>query len=98
MPGKDQRHYGGDYKVRARRVREAANADPTTRCWRPDCRLTMAELQVKYPKRRIRWTAGHTIDGDPFCLLLAECSPCNFKHGQAASMVNRRSSGGTGRI
>lgn len=96
MAGHDQRHYGGNYKPRARQVRDAANANPATVCWR--CGRTLAQVRTAFPKRRVTWDAGHTIDGDPHCPLLAECSPCNRGAGQALTETKRRSSGGTGRI
>ena len=96
MPAADRSHYRGAYKVRAPLVTAAAYANPATRCWR--CRRTLAEVQAAYPKRRVRWHAGHTVAGDPHCALLAECSVCNGRDGQRLSMTGRRSSGGTGRI
>lgn len=89
-------HHGREHEVRAKRVCEAAYANPATRCWR--CGLTLAEVRAKFPKRRVTWDAGHTIDGDRFCPLLAECSPCNRAAGELLSRTRRRSSGGTGRV
>ena len=72
-------HYRGSYHVQARRVREAAYADPTTRCWR--CRLTLPECKPHRNGKPARWTAGHLIDSDPTSPLLPECSPCNKSAG-----------------
>lgn len=96
MPGVNRRHYSGPYEARAKLVRDAATANPLTKCWR--CGLTLREVRAKFPRRRVFWTAGHTVDGDPHCALLAECSPCNFSAGQVLSMQRRRTSGGTGRV
>ena len=46
-------HHRGDYARRAKAVRDAANADPTTRCWR--CGRTQAEHGQP-------WQAGHLND------------------------------------
>lgn len=96
MTGFDRRHYGGDYRRRAKRVTDAAKANPATTCWR--CGRTLAQVRAANPRRRVTWDAGHTIDGDPHCPLLAECSVCNRGAGQALAEQKRRSSGGTGRI
>lgn len=98
MPAAHRPHYEGNYKQRAKQVRDAAYANPATRCWRPECRRTLAEVRAAHPKRQVRWHAGHTVAGDPHCALLAECSVCNGQDGQRLSMTGRRSSGGTGRI
>jgi hypothetical protein len=75
-------HHRGDYARRARAVRAAAYANPSTRCWQ--CGRTLAEHGRK-------WTAGHTRDGDPTAPLLPECEPCNFGRGAAMGNRNRRS-------
>ena len=81
-------HHRGPYKRRARAVRAAAySADALaemgvgapTRCWR--CGRTLAEHPPHRNGRRPSWTAGHTIDGDPNCLLLPEASTCNYAAG-----------------
>lgn len=79
-------HHRGSHQVRARRVVEAANANPDTRCWR--CGRTMAEIRRTKP--RARWTGGHLHDGQVDGQLAAECSPCNY--GAGATMGNRRRS------
>lgn len=75
-------HYSGSYRTRARLIVLAAVRNPLTRCWR--CGLTMAEIKLLYPGRRITWQAGHTKDRDSSRPILAEHSYCNERHGQAA--------------
>lgn len=79
-------HYTGSYHVQSRRIRDAANADPTTRCWR--CRRTMAEIRARKP--RARWTAGHLIDGMKDGPLAPECSPCNYAAGARLTHQKRK--------
>ena len=96
MPAFDRSHYDREFKIRAKRVRDAAYADPSTRCW--SCGLTMAEAKAAEPGRRITWDAGHTVDGDRYAPLLAEHSSCNRSRGAAVGNQRRTTSGGTGRI
>jgi hypothetical protein len=65
-------HRDPDYRRRAAAIRAAANANPTTRCWR--CGQTQAEHQRS-------WTAGHLVDGDNTAPLAAECAHCNYSAG-----------------
>lgn len=76
-------HRSGDYQRRARIVRQAANADPATTCWR--CGLTLDA------KPGDTWDAGHVRSGDPTSPLLPEHSSCNRSHG--ATEGNRRRRG-----
>lgn len=85
-------HYCGDYHVRSRQVRNAAYADPTTRCWR--CGHTLPNCKPHRNGTPARWTAGHVIDGDPTSPLLAECSPCNKSEGARYGNARRRRTGG----
>ena len=78
MPGHDRRHYTRDYQRRARNVREAANADPSTTCWRCGCPARAGDP----------WQAGHTRDGDSTGSLWPEHRSCNAAAG--ARMGNRR--------
>ena len=78
-------HYRGSYHVRSRAVRQAAYANPDTRCWR--CGLTLAECRPHRNGKPARWTAGHVLDSNPNSPLLPECSPCNKSAG--ASYGNR---------
>ena len=64
----------GSFTRRARLIRQAADADPTTRCWR--CGRTKAEHGRK-------WTAGHLLRADPDSPLLPECQLCASREGQA---------------
>jgi hypothetical protein len=75
-------HHSGDYQRRAKQVRDAANRDPSTRCWQ--CGKTQAE-------HGRAWTAGHERDGDPTSRLLPECARCNYSRGATAG--NRRRAG-----
>ena len=76
MPAKDRQHYRGDYQSRARAVRDAANADPSTKCWR-----------CGDPARPDDpWQAGHLRDGDATSPLAPEHRSCNAKAG--AAIVN----------
>ena len=72
-------HHSGSYHVRARQVREAAKASPSTKCWR--CGRT---LDMHPPHRNGRppfWTAGHVRDSDPMSPLMPEASTCNYSAG-----------------
>ena len=83
-------HHRGDYHVRSRQVRERANADPTTTCWR--CGLTLDEHEPHRDGKAATWTAGHIIDGDPTSPLAPEASTCNYSAG-ARSGNQRRATG-----
>jgi hypothetical protein len=72
-------HHRGDYLVRSRDVRDAANADPATRCWR--CGKTLREHAPHHNGKPARWTAGHLRDSDPTSPLLPEASTCNYSAG-----------------
>jgi hypothetical protein len=73
-------HYRGSYHVRARHVRQAAQANLSTRCWR--CGKTLAEHEPHKNGKPAAWTAGHLRDGDPMSPLAPEASTCNFKAGR----------------
>ena len=79
MPALDRSHYRGSYTVRAKAVRDAANADPATRCRR--CGLTLAEFIAKHPDRKPAWQAGHVIDHNQLSPLAAEHAWCNGSDG-----------------
>lgn len=76
-------HHRGAHQVTARRITQAAYANPETRCWR--CSRTLAEVRLVKPKAI--WTAGHD-DHNPNVYRGAECSPCNF--GAGATLRNQR--------
>lgn len=78
-------HHKGRYQQLAAKIRAAANADPTTRCWR--CRRTLAQIRAGKP--RARWTAGHVNDGQVDGPLAPECSPCNFAAGARVTNTRR---------
>ena len=85
MAGKPH-HRDRRFVVLGKRIRDAANADPTTRCWR--CGLTLAERHRTHP--HATWQAGHLVDGDLSAGLAAECStPCNSGAGARVSNANR---------
>lgn len=65
-------HRRGSYQRRAKAVTTAADADPSTRCWR--CQRTKAE-------HGRRWHAGHLNDGQVDGPLAAECEQCNTSAG-----------------
>lgn len=79
-------HRSSSYRRRAQAVRDAANADPRTRCW--VCHRTKAEHGVE-------WDAGHVVDGHPDSVLLPECRSCNRSKG--ARRGNQMRSQGTTR-
>lgn len=87
MPSRDRSHYTGSYDARAKRVRDAANADPTTRCWR--CGKTLAEARKMHPDRNVVWHAGHTVDGNNAFPLAPEHSVCNTSAGGAIGSKRR---------
>jgi hypothetical protein len=64
-------HYKGTYHVDSRRVRDQANANPYTRCWR------CGNLAIPGDP----WQAGHTHDGLAGGLLLPEHRSCNRNAG-----------------
>ncbi len=72
MPARNRAHYRGSYQRRAKAVREAAKADPTTRCWRCG-RLALPDDP---------WQAGHVIDADPSSPLAPEHQSCNARAGR----------------
>ncbi len=80
-------HHRGDYHVRARRVRDQANTDPTTTCWR--CGHTLAQHPPHRDGKPATWTAGHTVDGDSSAPLAPEASTCNYSAGAKAGNARR---------
>ena len=79
-------HHKGNYARRAKQVRDAANAVPSTLCWR--CHRTLAEIRLTKPKAK--WTAGHLNDGEIDGPLAPECSCCNFGAGARLTNTRRR--------
>lgn len=70
-------HHRGPHQVTARRIKQAADADLTTRCWR--CQRTMPEIRRTKP--HAQWQAGHLTDGQVGGPYAPECSPCNAAAG-----------------
>lgn len=83
MPAIDRNKYAGTYQTESRRIRQHANADPMTRCWRTG--LTLAEGRAKWGDN-VQWQAGH-VDGH-VNVLAAELSHPNQSAG--ASDGNRK--------
>jgi hypothetical protein len=71
--------YRGTYARRSKSVREAALANPTTRCWR--CGRTYAEGVRLWGAKGAAWQAGHVVDGHPGSPLRAEHAKCNTAAG-----------------
>jgi hypothetical protein len=63
----------------AKRVVDAAKANPHTLCWR--CGRTLEQHPPHKSGRPAFWTAGHTVDTSSTCPLLPEASVCNFSAG-----------------
>lgn len=76
-------HYHGGYHQRAARLRNEANADPTTRCWL--CGLGYIEGDP--------WTADHVIPSDPDSALGVAHLSCNSSRGDG---TRRRAETGGG--
>ena len=72
-------HRRGTYHRRAKRIREAAYANPQARCRR--CGRTYAEGLALWGKRDAAWQAGHIIDGHVGSPLAAEHARCNEEAG-----------------
>lgn len=79
MPAHARPQYRGDYQRRARAIRDAANANPNTTCWR--CGLVLSAHANHRNGRPPTWHAGHIIDSDPNSPLAPEASTCNTAAG-----------------
>ena len=79
-------HHRINHGPRAKRLNDAANRDPSTRCW--VCGLTLAE--VRRIKPRATWTAGHVVDGQVGGELRPEHSCCNYSRGARRGNAMRR--------
>ena len=79
MADRTQPWHRGTHQARARKVVNAAKADPSTACWR--CGRTLAAHPPHKNGRRAFWTGGHVYDGQPDSPYLPEASTCNFQHG-----------------
>ena len=80
MPGRHREHYKHGWNRIAKQVRDAAYADPSTRCRR--CGLTLAD------KPGDTWDAGHPDPGDTG--IAPEHSSCNRSAGSKLSHQRRR--------
>lgn len=69
-----QAHHRGSYDRRSQMVRDTANADPTTRCWR--CNGLAREGDP--------WQAGHLRDADAASPLAPEHRSCNIRAARQA--------------
>lgn len=83
-------HRRGTYHVASRQIRQAANANSNTKCWR--CGLTLSEHAPHHDGKPAKWTAGHLRDGDPLSPMMPEASTCNYSAGARgkASRTTRR--------
>jgi len=87
------RHHAGTFHTSSAAVRQLANANPGTVCWR--CGLTIDQHPPHHDGRRPTWTGGHTIDGwidappwyevtrrpPPGPWIAPEASTCNYAAG-----------------
>ncbi len=64
-------HHRGSFPGRARAVRDRANADPLTLCWRCGRPAVAGDP----------WQAGHVVDGEVGGQLLPEHASCNQSAG-----------------
>lgn len=88
MPAKNRAHYQGSYDRQAKAVRDAANADPSTTCWR--CGRTLIEHEPHKNGKPATWDAGHIHDGQAGGPLAAEASTCNRQAGAEMGHARRR--------
>ena len=86
-------HHRGSYQAKAKQVRDRANANPATQCWR--CGLTLDQHAPHRDGKPAQWQAGHTRDGDTLAPLAPEASTCNQR--AAAAMTNGKTVGRTTR-
>lgn len=86
MPSLSQAHYRGSYARRAKAVRDAANANPATRCRR--CGRTLEQHPPHRNGTPATWDAGHIHDGQIDGPLAPEASTCNRTAG--ATLGNQR--------
>jgi len=80
-------HHRGGHQVRARRVTQAAYANPATRCC--NCQRTLDRCGPNGDGRNANgtpctWDAGHSDGRWPGTQLRAECSHCNRSRGATA--------------
>lgn len=85
---RDRSHYRGTYHCMSKRVRQAAYADPTTRCRR--CGNTYAKAVQLWGVKAAAWQAGHVIDGHRRSALAPEHARCNMVAGAKLGNARRR--------
>lgn len=71
--------YRGSYPRRSKAIREAAQQNPATRCWR--CGRTYIEALRLWGPKGAAWQSGHVVDGHPGSPLAAEHARCNKRAG-----------------
>jgi len=96
-------HHSGHYQTLAKRVVNAARANPNAVCWRDG--LPLDHHQPHHNGKPATWTAGHTVDGNnaatpwynvtqrpplPGNWLAPEASTCNYSHGNNKTNPNSR--------
>jgi len=80
-------HHRGAHQTIARRITTAANANPSTTCWR--CGKTLAQHRPHKTGRAVTWQAGHIVDGNSSAGYAAEASTCNTSAGATAGNAQR---------
>lgn len=87
MSAPKPQHHRGSYQRLAKRVTDAAWANPATRCIR--CGLTLQAHKPHRNGRRPWWTAGHLVDGQVDGELGPEASTCNYAAGGRLAQARR---------
>ena len=82
-------HHRGTFGRRALALVAAANADPTTRCWR--CGKTLTAHGPTRTGRPPKWSAGHVNKGEVNGQLLPEVLSCNVAAENEHRIALRRS-------
>jgi hypothetical protein len=83
-----QAHHRGSFDRRAKLVRQAAYANPSTVCHR--CGFRLHEGPFHRNDRTEKWEAGHLIDGQPDGPLLPEARSCNRRDAARKTNARRR--------
>jgi hypothetical protein len=88
MSTNNKQLYRGSYPRRSKAVREAAKANPNTRCWR--CGKTYAEALRMWGPVKAAWQAGHVVDSHPGSPLAPEHAKCNEAAGGRLGNARRQ--------
>lgn len=86
-------HHRGRYTAYRKQLMQLAAVTPDAVCWRDG--LTLAQHPPHRDGTPAKWTAGHTVDGDPHAMpwlhptrqppagswLALEASTCNYANG-----------------